>query len=148
MKRLLGYVAAYALWIITAALGAWFMLLSRSASLGALALYAGDSVVRGWQTRFLDKISAIVIGLLWLAVVIVAEVYFRKGVQQHTLLGRFAKVAGIEFLAIFVADACLLWVQMGSESWWRWLILGGELVMGVALVWVVRSGKITAGKAA
>jgi hypothetical protein len=151
MKRLLSYVAAYLLWIIAAALGVWFMLLSRSALLDALALYAGDSVVRGWQTRFLDKVSAIVIGLLWLAAVIVIEVYFRRGVRQHALLGRFDKVAGLEFLVIFVTDVLLLWVQMGSESWWRWLILGGELVLGVALIWIARSiktsklGKTAAG---
>lgn len=152
MKRLLGYVAAYVLWIIAAALGVWFMLISRNAYLSALALYAGDSVRRGWQTRFLDKVLAIVIGLLWLAAMIVVEVYFRRGIQRHALLGRFAKVAGIEFLVIFVADAFLLWIQMGSESWWRWLILGGELVLGIALVWLARSvktskvGKTAAGE--
>ena len=117
------------------------MLLSRSVVLGAIALYVGDSVQRGWQTRFLDKVSAIVIGLLWLAAIIVVEAYFRKGVQQHSLLWRFVKVSGIEFLVIFVVDVFLLGVQMGSESWWRWLILGGELVLGFALVWLARSIK-------
>ena len=152
MKKLLGHVAAYLLWIIVAALGVWFMLLSRSVVLGAIALYVGDSVQRGWQTRFLDKVSAIVIGLFWLAAIIVVEAYFRRGVQQHSLLWRFVKVAGIEFLVIFVVDVFLLWVQMGSESWWRWLILGGELVLGVALVWLARSikapkpGKTAAGE--
>jgi hypothetical protein len=141
MKRLLGYVTAYALWIIAAALGVWFFFISRSAYLGALTLYAGDSITRAWQTSFLDKVLAIAIGLLWLSAMIVIEVYFRKGVQQHALLERFVKVAGIEFLVIFVADAFLLWIQMGSESWLRWLILGGELVLGVALIWLARSIK-------
>jgi hypothetical protein len=138
MKRVPGYVAAYLMWIIAAALGVWFMLVSRSTYLGALALYAGDSVGRGWQVRFLDKVLAIVIGLLWLVALIVVEAYFRRGVQEQALLERFVKVAGIEFLVIFVADAFLLWVQMGSESWLRWLTLGGELVLGVAFVFLAR----------
>jgi hypothetical protein len=141
MKKILGHITAYLLWILAVALGAWFMLISRSALLGALALYAGDSVGRSWQVRFLDKASAIVIGLLWLVAIIIIEEYFRRGVQQQALLERFIKVAGIEFLTIFVADALLLWVQMGSESWLRWLTLGGELVLGIVLIWLARSAK-------
>lgn len=141
MKKILSYVTAYLMWILTMALGVWLMLISRSAFLGALALYAGDSVQRAWQARFFDKAFAIAIGLLWLVAMIVVEEYFRMGVQRHSLLVRFAKVAGPEFLAIFVVDAFRLWLQRGSASWLRWLTLGGELVLGTALVWLARSAK-------
>jgi hypothetical protein len=119
-------------------LGIWFFFISRNAYLGALTLYARDSVTRGWQTSFLDKVLAITIGLLWLAVVIVVEVYFRRGVQKQDLLRRFVKVVGIEFLTIFVADVFLLWVQGGSTAWLRWVILGGEVVVGVLLLLYAR----------
>ena len=141
MKKILSYVTAYLMWILTAALGVWLMLISRSAFLGALALYAGDSVQRAWQARFFEKIFTIAIELLWLVAMIVVEEYFRMGVQRHSLLVRFAKVAGPELLAVFVVDALLLWLQRGSASWLRWLTLGGELVLGAALVWLARSAK-------
>jgi len=141
MKKTLSYVTAYLMWILTMALGVWLMLISRSAFLGAFALYAGDSVQRAWQARFFEKAFAIAIGLLWLAAMLFVEEYFRMGVQRHSLLRRFAKVAGPEFLAVFVADALLLWLQRGSASWLRWLTLGGELVLGTALVWLARSAK-------
>ena len=141
MKKTLSYVTAYLMWILTMALGVWLMLISRSAFLGALALYAGDSVQRAWQARFFEKVFVIAIGLLWLVAMIVVEEYFRMGVRRHSLLGRFAKVAGPEFLAVFVVDALLLWLQRGSASWLRWLTLGGELVLGTALVWLARSAK-------
>jgi hypothetical protein len=141
MKKILSYVAAYLMWILTAALGVWFMLISRNAFLGALALYAGDSVRRAWQVRFFEKVFSIAIGLLWLVAMIVVEEYFRMGVLRRNLLVRFAKVAGPEFLAVFVVDALLLWLQRGSASWLRWLALGGELVLGTALVWLARSAK-------
>jgi len=141
MKKILSYATAYLMWILTAALGVWLMLISRSAFLGALALYAGDSVQRAWQARFFEKIFTIAIGLLWLVAMIVVEEYFRMGVQRHSLLVRFAKVAGPELLAVFVVDALLLWLQRGSASWLRWLTLGGELVLGTALVWLARSAK-------
>ena len=141
MKKILSYVSAYLMWILTAALGVWFMLISRSAFLGAFALCAGDSVHRAWQARFFEKVFVIAIGLLWLVAMIVVEQYFRMGVRRHSLLVRFAKVVGPELLAVFVVDALLLWLQRGSASWLRWLTLGGELVLGTALVWFARSAK-------
>jgi hypothetical protein len=141
MKKILSYVAAYLMWILAAALGVWLMLISRSAFLGAFALYAGDSVQRAWQVRFFDKVFSIAIGLLWLVAMIFVEQYFRTGVRRHSLLVRFARVAGPELLAVFVVDALLLWLQRGGASWLRWLALGGELVLGAALVWLARSAK-------
>jgi hypothetical protein len=134
MKKGLGYVIAYLAWAVTMALGVWFILISREGVLGVLVLYAGDSLPRMWQAKFLDKAYVVVVGLLWLVLVIVAEEYFKRGVPQRDLMRRIANVVGPELLLIFVADVGLLLLQgIGSAGWLRWLILGGELVIGMAL---------------
>jgi len=135
MKKGLGYVIAYLMWAVTMALGVWFILIGRESFLGALALYAGDSLPRIWQARFLDKAYMIAAGLLWLVLLIVTEEYFKRGVPQRDLTRRIANVIGPELLLIFVADAGLLLLQgIGGADWLRWLILGSELVIGMALV--------------
>ena len=139
MKKGLGYVIAYLAWAVTMVLGVWFILISREGVLGALALYAGDSPPRIWQARFLDKAYMIAVGLLWLVLLIVTEEYFKRGVPQRDLMRRIAIVVGPELLLIFVADAGLLLLQgIGGAGWLRWLILGSELVIGIALVLVGR----------
>jgi hypothetical protein len=129
------YVLAYLMWIVVLALGIWFVVISRSALLGAFAtFYVGNVVSRTWQGRLYDKVYIIAVGLLWLVLMVVAEAYFREGVQRRELLKRFARVAGLEILLIFAADLFLFWLQGGGGTWLRWLILGGELVAGLLLL--------------
>lgn len=139
----LGYILAYIMWIIVMALGVWFILVSREGLTTALAIYVsgGSSLQRFFEARFLDKVYIVAVGLLWLALVVVAEDRLRKGVRQHKLLRRFAGIAGLELLLIFVADALLLWVQGGRTGWARWLIMGSELLVGVGLLLFSRLSK-------
>ncbi|MCX7680935.1 MAG: hypothetical protein N2508_03030 [Anaerolineae bacterium] len=132
----LGYVLAYIMWIVVMALGVWFILVSREGLTSALALYVagGRSLQRFFEARFLDKVYIVAVGLLWLALVVVAEDRLRKGVRQRRLLRRFAGIAGLELVLIFVADALLLWVQGGRTGWARWLILSSELLAGIGLL--------------
>lgn len=136
----LGYIAAFLMWVVVLALGLWFILVGREGFLGALSVfYVGDSLPRAWRVRFLDKVFWIVLGLLWMVLMVVGEEYLRRGVVQRNLLKRFAKIAGPEILLIFVVDLFLFWLQgFGGLSWLRWLILGGELLIGVGLVLFVR----------
>lgn len=140
VKKGLGYFIAYLMWVVVMVLGLWLFLISRNGFHGILAVYARGSVTRGWQTSFYDKMYSITIGLLWLALMIVTERYFRRGVQQGDLIRRVAKVVGPELLLVFVADLGLLVMQgVGSASWLRWVVLGGEVVGGVSLLLYARS---------
>ncbi len=134
----LRYILAYLMWVVVMALGIWFIIISRNALLGAFgiygALYVESAVTRAWLARLYDKVYMILAGLLWLALTVVAEAYFREGVRRHQLLRRFCRIAGIELLLIFVADLLLLWLQAWSTTWLRWLILGGELIIGIGFV--------------
>ena len=139
MKGLgLRYILAYLMWIVVMALGIWFIVISRNGLLGAFgtygALYVKSVVTRAWLARLYDKVYMILAGLLWLALTVVADAYFREGVRRRSLLRRFCRIAGIELLLIFLADLLLLWLQAWSATWLRWLILGGELAIGVGFV--------------
>lgn len=139
----LGYILAYVMWIVVMALGVWFILVSREGLMSALAIYVsgGRSLQRFFEARFIDKVYIVAVGLLWLALAVVAEDRLRKGVHQRVLLRRFASITGVELLLIFVADALLLWVQGGRTGWLRWLILGSELLAGIGLLVFSRSSR-------
>lgn len=139
MRKLgLRYILAYLMWVVVMVLGIWFLIISRNALLGAFGIYGAlhveSAVTRAWLARLYDKVYMILAGLLWLALTVVAEAYFREGVQRRKLLRRFCRIAGIELLLIFVADLLLLWLQAWSATWLRWLILGGEWIIGTGCV--------------
>ncbi len=138
----LNYLLVYFLWSIVLLVGLWFLLLSRNTFLSVFTtLYVKDSIVRAWQIRSLEKFYTLGVGLAWLAMTILTEVYFRAAVHRARLLfQRFALILGIELLLIFVADAMLLFVQgLGMTIWSRWLILGVELVLGVGCLIFARA---------
>jgi hypothetical protein len=133
-RRWVDYIPAYLAWAVVAALGVWFMLISRNSFLGVLsAVYVKDSIQRAWQVRFLDKVYFIAVGLLWTIVVVITEAYFRRGAGRPDLGQRIAKVVGIELLLIFGADVVLLILQgFNVNVWQRWLIVISELALGIA----------------
>ena len=133
-RRWVDFIPAYLGWAIVAALGVWFMLISRNSFLGVLsAVYVKDSIQRAWQVRFLDNVYFIALGLLWTVVAVITEAYFRKGAGHPGLWRRIAKIIGIELLLIFGADFTLFILQgLSVNMWLRWLILVGELALGIA----------------
>jgi hypothetical protein len=133
-RRWVDYIPAYLGWAVVAALGVWFMLISRNSFLGVMsAVYVRDSIQRAWQVRFLDKVYFIAVGMLWTIVAVITEAYFRKGAGRPGLGQRIAKVIGIELLLIFGADVILLILQgFNVNIWQRWLIVISELALGVA----------------
>jgi hypothetical protein len=140
MNKVLKYVSAYILWIVGSGFVAWLFYLGRTVLLGLLALsgQAGE-----WQfaktVNLIDRVVTVVLGLGWLAFVIITEDYFRKAVKKGNLLSRFARVTGPVLLCIFVVDLVFFWLQgIGSDNWLRWLFLAVELGGGIALVVAVR----------
>jgi hypothetical protein len=136
MKKVLNNVIAYGMWIIDMALAFWLCYISRSAYLGIFAL---SSENRGWSygklMGFLDKAFLIVLGLGWLAYMIIVEQYFSPGIQKGDLLKRFCKITGPVLLCLFVVDLILFWLAgIDSGNWLRWLTLAGELGIGLAML--------------
>ena len=133
-RRWVDFIPAYLGWVVVMALGVWFMLISRNSFLGVLsAVYVKDSIERAWQVRFLDKVYFIAVGMLWTVVAVITEAHFRRGAGRPDLWQRIAKVIGIELLLIFGADVVLLILRgLNVSMWQRWLILIGELALGIA----------------
>jgi hypothetical protein len=138
-KQWFDYVLFYLLWTVLIALGFWFLILSREAFLNAAAYYAGDSFVRGWQTRFYDKVFFLFVGMALLVFIYATEGYLRAGIEKGDMLRRFFKTSGWVLLTIFVTDFILLALQQFTgDSWLRWVILMAELGLGAALSWFGR----------
>ncbi len=84
---------------------------------------------------FLDKAFIIILGLTWLALMVIIEEYFRNGVQKGDLFKRIARMTGPILLCIFVVDLLMFWLEgVRAGNWIRWLILAGELGIGLALL--------------
>jgi len=145
MKKVTNSIIAYGMWFVDIALAFWLFYFSRTAYLGIFALFykTGNSGYAN-MVSFLDKAFMIVLGLTWLTFMIIVEEYFRLGIQKGTLVNRFAKITGPVLLCIFVVDLIVFWLEgIGSGNWLRWLILAGELGIGIALVVFAKSASLS-----
>jgi hypothetical protein len=136
MSKILKYASSYLMWIINLAIAFWFMLIARSDLTNFLSLFAksGD-LTYGHQVDFIDKAFSITMGIAWLALMIIVEEYYRKGVEKGDLRKRFARITGPLVIAVFVADLIALWLGgITSGNFIRWLILAAELGIGIALI--------------
>ena len=141
IKQWLSYILAYLMWTLNLLIGVWFILISRQFLLFFLGVnYVGDNMARGSQIGFLDKVYLIVLGLTWLIFMILMEDDFKKSVKKKILMRRFTRIAGPEFLLVFLADLGLLILQgPNAAAWLRWLLLLIELGLAAVCVWYTRS---------
>ena len=136
MKKIFSNAIAYVFWIVDLALAFWLIYISRTAYQGIFALFYKTGDTRYSHTvDFLDKAFIILLGLAWLALMVIVEEYFRAGIPKGDMLKRIARVTGPVLLCIFAVDLIIFWLQgIGSGHWLRWLILAGELGIGIALI--------------
>jgi hypothetical protein len=135
-KHWASYATAYALWLMVMLLGVWLLLMGRNSLLMILALTTDPTSFDAIQlASFIDRAYVFIAGLGWVILMVVSEHYFRTGVKKGSLWARAARVFGIVFVAIFVAD---LIVALGQGlqfiSAARWLILIAEFSLGVGLL--------------
>ena len=144
IKQWLSYISAYVMWTLNLVVGIWFILISRQLILDFLGIYyVGENIGRGYQVGFFDKVYLIALGLAWLIIMIVMEDDFKKSVKKGALMRRFTRIAGPEFLLVFLADLGLLALQgLTSALWLRWLVLLVELGLAAVCIWYTRSHKI------
>ncbi len=143
IKKVLGYLNAYILWIVVLLLGLWLAIISRSALLGFAALYAGELYSKQVVVRFWDKAYQVILGLAWLALMIICEEVFRKAVIKGNLLRKFTAVCGIELLLIFIFDFSLLVLQNWAILPLRLAVLILEFLLGVAFIFYWRMRRIS-----
>ena len=138
MKKVVKLAIAYGMWIVDLGLALGFAYLCRTDLLDLFALFykKENSYFRG-AVNVIDRVFILILGLGWLAFMILVEENYRVGVQKGDLWIRCARVTGPLVLSVFVANLILFWVRgIGSYDWLSWLILAAELVVGIALlVW-------------
>ena len=141
IKQWLNYIMAYVMWTINLVIGIWFIIISREFLLDLLGItYVGQNIARGYQVGFIDKVYLIALGLAWLIIMIVMEDDFKKSVKKGTLMRRFTRIAGPEFLLISLATLGLLTLQgLYSAVWLQWLMLLVELGLAAVCIWYTRS---------
>jgi hypothetical protein len=137
MGKIFKYGAAYIMWIADLAIALWFLLLARNDLTSFLALfYKEGNLTYGHMVEFIDKLFTIILGLGWLALMIIGEEYYRRGVQVGDLFKRIARITGPLVLAVFIADLILFALQgFGSGTLMRWLILAVELGIAAGLIY-------------
>ena len=137
MKDWSKYAAAYAAWIIAFFLWLWFLLVSWETVKGLMLYFMGSSFQATKTQQFLERAYVFVIGIAWLAIMIVTESYFRHGIKKGDLARRVGRFMGVEVILIFIADFILaMLLGLNLIPWSRWLILLLELVAASGLIWI------------
>ncbi len=98
MKKNLAYVLCYIFWFITIGITFLLFLAGREFYLKIMAFI----VTNRWIGNAIDKFLFLGLAILWLAMVIYVEAYYREGVKNDSLINRFLFVTGIELLVLFI----------------------------------------------
>jgi len=99
MRRVLGYVLCYLLWVVSAALGFLGLLVGRGLLIGLFSLTRANR----WVLSAIDKFGLLILGLICLGFVIFCESYYREGVEESKLWKRFGLVTAAEFFLFLLA---------------------------------------------
>jgi len=134
-QRWLVDIWVYLLLFAAAALGFWLALqLRTSVQFSVIVLYVRGNVWLMGEADVADKVTTAILICAWVVGVIVVEDYLRKGAAKHLLMKRFARIFGPELLVLFLADLFnLLMLGLRSAGWSQWLLLAGELLIGVLI---------------
>ena len=139
-RRWLVDIGVYLLWFAAVALGFWLALQLRTfIELSMIVLYVKDNVSLVREADVVDKVTFAILICTWVVGVVFVEEYLRNGAARQLLMKRFARVFGPGLLVLFLVDLFnLLMLGMRSTGWPQWLLLAGELLLGVL---ITRSGQ-------
>lgn len=99
------YFACYLLWIVLSALGLWVFFQLQA----ALTDIARALTTNPYLVNTVLRVGAVVLGLAWLAGVILAESYLRDGVGKGRLWVRARRLLFIE-VALLAGAVLLSWL--------------------------------------
>lgn len=119
------WLLVYLFWIITAGLGFLCLISARNLSLSVLYLFS----VSRWSASAIDKMTFLILGVLWLVLVIFAEYYYRGAVPKNILWKHFSLITSIELF--FLSASHLIPILIVSKS----KIYGGSFLLpGIELI--------------
>lgn len=138
MRRILSYILCYIFWIISTATTFLLFLAGREFYLKVMAFIIRDR----WIGNALDKFLFVGIAILWLAIVIYIEAYYRTGVKKGDLIQRFLYVTGIELLFLFTFHNVPLAIARIGVTPLEVMIALAELGGAVALIFVALKKRV------
>lgn len=135
------WILVYLFWIITAGLGFLCLISARNLSLSILYLFS----VSRWSAPAIDKMTFLILAVLWLVLVIFTEYYYRAAVPKNILWKHFSLITSIELF--FLSGSHLIPILIVSESkiyGGSFLLPGIELMGGIIFfVYSVRKKTLT-----
>ena len=90
------WILVYVFWIITMGLGFLCLISARNLSLSILYLFS----VSRWSAPAIDKMTFLILGILWLVLVIFAEYYYREANSKNILWKHFSLITAIELFCL------------------------------------------------
>lgn len=142
VKKGIDAILFYVFWLVSLALGAWFVIIAREAFetfLGRYFIKGPDQFTVIRQARFWDLVVSVVLWILWFAMMIIVEEYYRRGAEKNVMWRRFARVTAILLILIFIASLSQnLMLGFAVVGWLPWLLSVLELFAGIALIIVSR----------
>jgi hypothetical protein len=124
------WIAVYALWALSVAVGFGLLLISREAFFIAYDVLGLHEFTRVALDKFLFLFASLAV----VAVVVYLEHYYRVGMENRQLLERFFRATGIELLVIFGLQAFMeIAIGGGGRVPLRGLI-AIELVVGIVFL--------------
>lgn len=128
-------ILVFLAWLLDSILGFWIVVVYRNALLSGLAVYyVGESMPRAWRARFFDRAFFVIAGLAYLICIFVIDGYLRDGLTRGDVFRRFARVTGIELLALFPVDVFTSFLQRSLLGRYSLIVLPAELILGGALL--------------
>ena len=131
LRRISSYVLCYLLWGITIALAFLNLIVARNLYLTIMGVLS----VHPWSAGAIDKISFLFLGIVWLALTIFSEYYYRESISKNRLWKSFSLIMGIQLLFLFAAHFVpFLLVGVRSFTWIDYILFTGELGGGLVLI--------------
>ena len=131
LRLIFPHVLCYLLWVVTIALSFLNLLAARNLSLSIMSALS----VRSWSVSAIDKFTFLLLAIVWLALAIFSEYYYREGTSKNRLWKNFSLVTGIQLLFLFASHLLpLLLVGIRSFTWMSYVLFAGELGGGLVLL--------------
>ncbi len=136
MRNFFKIILAYCLWFVDLVLAAWLVFIARTALFAVPALFFHPgTIVYPKRAEVMDTVFTLLLGMGWLAFIIISLEYYQPGAHKGNLIKRFARITGPLVLCIFIVDSILFLLQgIYADNWFRLLIISVELVVGIILV--------------
>jgi hypothetical protein len=113
-RSIAGFLLVYLGWIASAALGGYALLVFHQTIVGTFDAL----VLHSWARGAVYQFSIVILGLIWLAGVLLLEDYYRNGLHRGALGRRFVRVTlgEVALLAVLLVVGLLVSARVAGTA--------------------------------